>query len=64
MKRPTAKTHQGDETLEHVAQSGWEVSICGDTQSLTGHKPGQPAPVGWTTSSQEVPSNLNYFVIL
>ena len=43
IKRPTAKNSRGDQTLEQVAQSGCELSICGDTQSLTGHSPGQPS---------------------
>jgi len=43
----TAQPQKGPKqnTLEQVAQSGCGVSICGDTQSLIGHSPGN-----WTQS--------------
>lgn len=36
---------EGYQTLEQVTQRGGGVSILGDTQSLTGHSPEQPAAV-------------------
>jgi len=35
--------NEGGRTLEQVTWRGSGVSICGDTQNLTGHGPGKPA---------------------
>lgn len=59
---------EGSQTLALVALGGCGVSICGDNQNLTGHRPGQkalgdPATArGWAGWS--LPSSLSYSVIL
>lgn len=59
---------EGGQTLALVALGGCGVSICGDNQNLTGHRPGQealgdPATArGWAGWS--LPSSLSYSVIL
>lgn len=50
---------------EEVAQRGCKVLILGVIQNSTGHSPGQPAVVDTAVSrSMELPSNLNYYMIL
>ena len=56
--------------MAQVAQGGCGVSLLGDTQNLSGHGPGQPAPCGptwaegWTGWLPEVPANLKCSIIL
>lgn len=62
---------EADQVLAQVAQSGDEVSICGDdSQKPTGHCLGQPVlgvsawAWGWTRWPSKIPSKLNCSVIL
>lgn len=41
MCTPTQHKYESDQTLEHITQRGYGVSITGDTKNLTGHSPGQ-----------------------
>ena len=61
---------EGDGALAQAAQGGCRVSFSGDTQTLPGEGPVQPAvgdPAssgGWARWSPEVPSNPYHSVIL
>lgn len=37
------KNYEGDQTLKEIAQKGFGVSMCGDTQNRTGCSPWQHA---------------------